>query len=466
MKVCVEKPDSLPDLDALGIAVNGEPSALGRPQRQRTGSSMGPPSRAASAAGLSFTGSKSAFVGGMGNFTSAGTKSTSADRFAASNGGMSRSVSSAGIGRGGAVPISRSSSQGGVGMLPHNPKDGHPTQRTRSSRGGRRSDKPSAGPSAASHFSSPSLSNATLEPVVPLERSENRWVPEVLGGGHIAASDTPTTTPDSALVVERKVKALLNKLTMEKFDKLSDQILTWANKSEEEKDGATLILVIKLIFEKATDEAAWSEMYARLCRKMMEQISPNVQDDSVKNSQGQPIVGGQLFRKYLLNRCQEDFQRGWAVKESTAAAAAGKAADDMAQKAAHEGSEETVLYSEEYYAAEKAKRRGLGLVKFIGELFKLSMLTERIMHECIKQLLSNIENPEEEDIESLCRLLVTVGHAMDNERARDHMNVYFSRMAELVKNNNISSRIRFMVQVSPCFLFLLSTPEVYTYSRM
>ena len=41
---------------------------------------------------------------------------------------------------------------------------------------------------------------------------------------------------------------------MEKFDKLSDQILTWANKSEEEKDGATLILVIKLIFEKATDE--------------------------------------------------------------------------------------------------------------------------------------------------------------------------------------------------------------------
>jgi len=444
MKVCVEKPDSLPDLDTLGIAMNGESSALSRPQRQRTGSSMGPPNRAASAAGLSFSSSKSAFGGGMGNFTSAGAKSTSADRFAASNNVMSRSVSSAGIGRGGAVPLSRSSSQGGVGMLPHTPKDGHSTQRTRSSRGGRR-DKPSAGPSSTSHFSSPSLPNATLEPVTPLERSENRWVPEVLGGGHTPASDP---IPNNSLVVERKVKGLLNKLTMEKFDKLSDQILAWANKSEEEKDGATLILVIKLIFEKATDEAAWSEMYARLCRKMMEQISPNVQDDSVKNSQGQPIVGGQLFRKYLLNRCQEDFQRGWAVKESTAAAAAGKAADDMAQKAAHEGSEETVLYSAEYYAAEKAKRRGLGLVKFIGELFKLQMLTERIMHECIKQLLSNIENPEEEDIESLCRLLVTVGQAMDNERARDHMNVYFSRMAELVKNTNISSRIRFMVQVS------------------
>jgi translation initiation factor 4G len=40
-----------------------------------------------------------------------------------------------------------------------------------------------------------------------------------------------------------------------------------------------------------------------------------------------------------------------------------------------------VLYSDEYYAVQKAKRQGLGL-KFIGELFKLQMLTERIMHDC------------------------------------------------------------------------------------
>lgn len=447
-KVCVEKPDSLPDLDALGISANGEPGTTSRPQRPRTQSSMGPPSRVASASGLSFGGGKGAFGGAMGSFTSAGSKASSAERFAAAN-TMSRSVSSAGMNRAGGTPLSRSSSQGGVGMLPHSPKDGHSTTRTRSSRGGRRSDKPNAGSSNA-HFSSPSMSTLSLEPVVPLERSENRWVPDSVAAPNAGASSNESpATVDNPAIVERKVKALLNKLTMEKFEKLSDQVIAWANKSEQEKDGATLILVIKLIFEKATDEAAWSEMYARLCRKMMEKISPNVQDESVRNSAGQPIVGGHLFRKYLLNRCQEDFQRGWAVKESTAAAAAGKAADDRAQKAANEGKteEETILYSDEYYAAEKAKRRGLGLVKFIGELFKLSMLTERIMHECIKQLLSNIENPEEEDIESLCRLLITVGQAMDTDRARDHMNVYFARMAELARGNNISSRVKYMVQV-------------------
>jgi translation initiation factor 4G len=201
------------------------------------------------------------------------------------------------------------------------------------------------------------------------------------------------------------------------------------------------------VFEKATDEAPWSEMYARLCRKMMDLISPRVQDDGIKTQEGKPIAGGQLFRKYLLNRCQEDFERGWVAKETTAAAAATKALEDQAVKAANKGEEEVALYSEEYYAAQKAKRQGLGLIKFIGELFKLQMLTERIMHECIKKLLGNVENPEEEEIESLCKLLSAVGAILDTAKARAHMGVYFQRMRELTKSPNVSSRMQFMLQV-------------------
>ena len=90
---------------------------------------------------------------------------------------------------------------------------------------------------------------------------------------------------------------------MEKFASISDQIIACANKSEKENDGRTLIQVIQLVFKKATDEATWSEMYAQLCRKMMEQMSTKVQDDSIKNADGKPITGCQLFRNYLLNRC-------------------------------------------------------------------------------------------------------------------------------------------------------------------
>ncbi|KAJ7258700.1 hypothetical protein C8J57DRAFT_1644698 [Mycena rebaudengoi] len=280
----------------------------------------------------------------------------------------------------------------------------------------------------------------------PLQVTVNRW----------DRKSVQAVDPDSPEIVDRKVKGLLNKLTMEKFDSISDQIIEWVNRSEKENDGRTLLQVIRLVFEKATDEATWSEIYARLCRKMMEQISPKVQDDGIKNAEGKPITGGQLFRKYLLNRCQEDFERGWVAKEATAAAAATKAMEDKAAKAANEKSsdadvsgepgDEIVLYSDEYYTAQKSKRQGLGLMKFIGELFKLQMLTERIMHECVKKLLGNVENPEEEEIESLCKLISTVGLLLDTPKARAHMDVYFSRMKELTKSNNVSSRMQFVLQ--------------------
>ena len=119
------------------------------------------------------------------------------------------------------------------------------------------------------------------------------------------------------------------------------------------------------------------------------------------------------------------------------------------------GGDESELYSEEYYAAQKAKRQGLGLIKFIGELFKLQMLTERIMHECVKKLLGNVENPEEGEIESLCQLLKTVGQLLDVPKARMYMDVYFSRMKELCKSTNVSSRMQFMLQVVGLVLLLL-----------
>lgn len=249
--------------------------------------------------------------------------------------------------------------------------------------------------------------------------------------------------------VEREVKALLNNFAAEKFDSISDQIIDWANKSDKERDGRTLVLVINIVYERAIDDAASSEMYARLCRKMMETISQKVQDDGIKDAEGKPIAGGQLFRKYLLNRCQEEFERGWLQKETSAAAALTKATEDEAIVKASDSKEsgEDALYSEDYYAAAQAKRRGHGLIRFIGELFKLQMLTERIMHECIKTLLINFENPEEEEIESLCTLMTTIGQILDTQKAHVHMDVYFARMKELTKSPSVNSRMTFMLQV-------------------
>lgn len=271
--------------------------------------------------------------------------------------------------------------------------------------------------------------------------------------------------------VESEVSRLLNELTTGEFELSSNYIIAIANRSENERDGATLLLIVQLIFEKAIDEPDNNETYARLCLKIRQSISLNIRDESMPTSAGQPITGGKLFRQYLHDMCQEEFWLGWADKERTAAAASAKAAEDIAQRAANEGmDEERFPYSNEYYAAEKAKRRGLGIVKFIGELFNLSMLTERLVHECIKQLLSNTEDPEEDDIESLCRLLITVGQAVDTERARNHMNVYFDRMTALTRGSLISSRLKDTVQVCTLkwrvvgFLCLLTNMFALLYS--
>ena len=56
----------------------------------------------------------------------------------------------------------------------------------------------------------------------------------------------------------------------------------------------------------------------------------------------------------------------------------------------------------------KARRRSLGNIRFIGELYNLKMLTARIMHECVIKLLA-APPTDEESLESLCKLLTTVG---------------------------------------------------------
>ncbi|KIJ15655.1 hypothetical protein PAXINDRAFT_99504 [Paxillus involutus ATCC 200175] len=437
MHICKEKPLNLSRLDILGIEPV-DPTSFnmirGGSGRHRKTSISGPLEGKAGASPSHLA---------MGQFSTPTSKLTTEERFMLLTGARSASVGGAPANmQFRATAMTYTPSQGGPG--------GHPmgSKRTRSKRGERRNEtnkvvlsQQGQGHGVGAPGGMPILS-AALEHVAPLEVSANRWVAPSTARNPIA------THADSPELVDRKVRSLLNKLTMEKFDTISDQIIAWANKSENEKDGRTLIQVVRLVLDHAADGATWSEMYARLCRKMMERISPEVQDDGIRNTDGKPIAGGQLFRKYLLNRCQEDFERGWFAKETTAAAAAAKASNDQAIKAANDTmGEESELYSEEYYAAQKAKRQGLGLIKFIGELFKVQMLTERMMHECVKKLLGNVENPEEKEIESLCQLLKTAGQQLDVPKARAHMDVYFARMKELCKSLNVSPRVQFTLQV-------------------
>ena len=325
-------------------------------------------------------------------------------------------------------PMARTASSTGISGMPSSPRMGGGA-----SRGGSRAEskrhKQNAKQNAGDDKSMPLT--AGLD-VGNLTTSSSGWKPRSVGQSHMAGPALGGEGHVAPDVVQRKVKAALNKMTPEKFDKIADQILEIAAQSKDENDGRTLRQVIQLTFEKATDEAHWAPMYAMFCKKMLESMSADIRDEGIKDKNGAVVTGGNLFRKYLLNRCQEEFERGWKV--------------NLPER--QEGqSEEAVMLSDEYYIAAAAKRRGLGLVKFIGELFKLGMLTERIMHECLKKLLDYEGVPDEAEVESLTSLLRTVGANLDtpDSKAQPRMQLYFDRINSIVNMPDLNSRLRYML---------------------
>ena len=104
------------------------------------------------------------------------------------------------------------------------------------------------------------------------------------------------------------------------------------------------------------------------------------------------------------------------------------------------------------YIVLQARQRALGNIQFIGHLYRKKMLTEKIMHECIRKLLAEVEAPKQEDLECLAKLMSTVGRQLDaNPKAKPHMDAYFDRVAKLGKNMSLESRIRFMLQAGHPF---------------
>lgn len=323
--------------------------------------------------------------------------------------------------------ISRSGSSGP--MHPMSP-------RTNSSRGTRTGSKRDKHAAKKEEEAAKTMPLTAGKDVGPLQVSSTGWKPRSI----VQATAGPTPGAAAHMppdMVQRKVKAALNKMTPENFERIANQILEIVSQSKDESDGRTLRQVIQLTFEKATDEAHWAPIYAKFCKRMLESMSMEIKDENIRDKTGNVVAGGSLFRKYLLNRCQEEFERGWKV--------------NLPPKP--EGTtEEAAMMSDEYYAAAAAKRRGLGLVKFIGELYKLGMLTERIMHECVKKLVDYEGMPDEAEVESLTSLLRTIGASLDvSEKGHAMMDAYFARINMMVETVGLPSRLHFMLMVSSAF---------------
>uniref|UniRef100_A0AAX7UDV6 Eukaryotic translation initiation factor 4 gamma 1 n=1 Tax=Astatotilapia calliptera TaxID=8154 RepID=A0AAX7UDV6_ASTCA len=264
------------------------------------------------------------------------------------------------------------------------------------------------------------ISSMPLSDEVQLNKAEKAWKSSVKKSPRSrGAEEVDESEPEQIKTQElfKRVRSILNKLTPQKFQQLMKQVTELTIDTEERLKG-----VIDLTFEKAISEPDFSVAYANMCRCLM---GLRVE---IPDKPGATVN----FRKLLLNRCQKEFEKD-------------KDDDEIFEKKQKEleAEEKQRLLEELEEFKDKARRRSLGNIKFIGELFKLKMLTEVIMHDCIVKLL---KNHDEESLECLCRLLSTIGKDLDFEKAKPRMDQYFNQMEKIIKERKTTSRIRFMLQ--------------------
>ncbi|EFX76511.1 hypothetical protein DAPPUDRAFT_198899, partial [Daphnia pulex] len=222
------------------------------------------------------------------------------------------------------------------------------------------------------------------------------------------ATPVAATVTSATDVVLNTIRGILNKMTPASHERFLAKILALEINNEESLSG-----VIKLFFDKALDEPIYAATYAKMCQALATKQVASSTDPTESLS----------FRKLLLSRCQkkrEEVQK----------------ADSKEKK--------KLLETELIALVDKNRRITLGNIKFIGELYKVGNITENVMHNCIRRL---IQTPsDEEAIESLCRLLTTIGKGLESPKNIGIMNSYFQALESLTKENKLPNRIRFMVQ--------------------
>lgn len=187
-----------------------------------------------------------------------------------------------------------------------------------------------------------------------------------------------------------QVRGILNKLTPENFEKLSDELLKLDFNSSKILNGTIL-----LIFEKAIDEPKYSSMYAQLCKRLSIE-APNFETNNDSCC---------TFLRLLVNNCRDKFENRAVHFENII-------------------NSSSVLTDDDEEKRNIAKAKMLGNVKFIGEIFKLGMLGETHLHKMLRSLLQkgSRQNPTLEercdDLECLAQILKTCGKQLDASPVR------------------------------------------------
>lgn len=270
-----------------------------------------------------------------------------------------------------------------------------------------------------------------LEDCKPLEvNDDTRWKAKVFKGEGGAESGEGDEGKDEIL---RKAMLILNKLSLTKFDKLSNAFIDCGIG----RDIDCLTGAVEMIVTKAQEEQHFASMYASLCLKLASTPMEGIDEGSKK---------GKKFKKILLERCQTEFEKDAATK--IAEATEGITDKDLIE-----------------YHSTLIKKHYLGHMRFIGELYKCDLLSIKIILFCLPSLLKgdseHSDEVDEEKVECFSKLMTVIGSSLEQQSeamasvgkkdAADNLRSCWKTVEIMAgrrkeEGPKVSNRIKFMLQ--------------------
>ncbi|VDL67105.1 unnamed protein product, partial [Nippostrongylus brasiliensis] len=282
--------------------------------------------------------------------------------------------------------------------------------------GGNKKFPPSARPSI----------ERNIERAVPLHKAENAWKPD-----KIRPEDLEKEEARVKLLL-KNVRSLMNKITPTTKDDLIKEFLGYDVSSSPQQ----LASVINIIFDKAVEEPKFCPIYAEVCKQ---QVRHELKEN--------PKLS--LCRNALLNRAQETFRNVKAIEDE----------EDPKKK--------IQLQLELQEADNKFRRRKFGNITFIGQLYRQSLLSTKIVQWCLFELIKHSHrNPEtgklpdppfdEESLQCAIQLIESLGKQLDvsspDFNGKDYLDQTLHHLECI--SGMTSNKIRFLVYCrGRCFTF-------------
>jgi len=162
-----------------------------------------------------------------------------------------------------------------------------------------------------------------------------------------------------------------------------------------------VLTILHLLVEKAQTEPHFSAMYATLCQKL-----------SARNP---------LWKKKILAHCQAEFEHDivWHVArlEERLAAAKNSSTNKMTDGSMKSNASINTVATEDMdreYQVLQVRKKYMGHVQFIGELFKLKLIKPDIMIWCLSRLLFHRQVANEDDLDCFAQLMSVVGKQLED----------------------------------------------------